>query len=56
MPIDLPQVRHAEGWFSPVWQSLPQWQEVLDKLVVEIYVRGLSPRDYRRPAGRERRR
>ena len=45
VPIDLPQVRGAEGWSSPLWQSLRQRTEVLDKLVVEMYARGLSTRD-----------
>jgi len=45
VPIDLPQVREAEGWSSPLWQALRQRTEVLDKLVVEMYARGLSTRD-----------
>ena len=45
VPIDLPQVREADGWSSPLWQKLKQRSEVLDKLVVEMYARGLSTRD-----------
>lgn len=45
VPIDLPQIRDAEGWSSPLWQKLRQRSEVLDKLVVEMYARGLSTRD-----------
>jgi transposase-like protein len=45
VPIDLPQVRGAEGWSSPLWQKLKPRTEVLDKLVVEMYARGLSTRD-----------
>jgi putative transposase len=45
VPIDLPQVRGADGWSSPLWQKLKQRTEVLDKLVVEMYARGLSTRD-----------
>lgn len=45
VPIDLPQVRSADGWSSPLWQKLKARTEVLDKLVVEMYARGLSTRD-----------
>jgi transposase-like protein len=45
VPIDLPQVREAEGWSSRLWQALRRRTEVLDKLVVEMYARGLSTRD-----------
>jgi len=45
VPIDLPQVRGADGWSSPLWRKLKARTEVLDKLVVEMYARGLSTRD-----------
>lgn len=45
VPIDLPQVRDAGGWSSPLWQRIRQRTEVLDKLAVEMYARGLSTRD-----------
>lgn len=45
IPIDLPQVRDAGGWSSPLWQKVRQRTEVLDKLAVEMYARGLSTRD-----------
>jgi len=45
VPIELPQVRDADGWSSPLWQKLRQRSEVLDKLIVEMYARGLSTRD-----------
>jgi len=45
IPIDLPQVREAGGWSSPLWQKMRQRTEVLDKLAVEMYARGLSTRD-----------
>jgi putative transposase len=45
VPIELPQVRGADGWSSPLWQKLKARTEVLDKLVVEMYARGLSTRD-----------
>jgi transposase-like protein len=45
VPIDLPQVRGTDSWSSPLWQKLRQRSEVLDKLVVEMYARGLSTRD-----------
>jgi len=45
IPIDLPQVRAADGWASALWPKLRQRSEVLDKLVVEMYARGLSTRD-----------
>lgn len=43
--IQLPQVRNAESWSSPLWHNLRQRTEVLDKLAVEMYARGLSTRD-----------
>jgi putative transposase len=45
VPIELPQVRDAEGWSSALWQQIRQRTEVLDKLAVEMYARGLSTRD-----------
>lgn len=45
IPIELPQVRDAGGWSSPLWQRMRQRTEVLDKLAVEMYARGLSTRD-----------
>jgi putative transposase len=45
VPIDLPQLRDAEGWSSVLWQTLRHRTEVLDKLAVEMYARGLSTRD-----------
>jgi transposase-like protein len=45
VPLELPQVRGVEGWSSPLWQKLKARTEVLDKLVVEMYARGLSTRD-----------
>jgi len=45
VPIDLPQLRDADGWSSPLWKRLRQRTEVLDKLAVEMYARGLSTRD-----------
>jgi transposase-like protein len=45
VPIELPQVRGVDGWSSPLWQKLNARSEVLDKLVVEMYARGLSTRD-----------
>ncbi len=45
MPIDLPHVRGADAWSPPLWQKLKARTEVLDKLAVEMYARGLSTRD-----------
>jgi len=45
VPIDLPQLRDADGWSSRLWQTLRHRTEVLDKLAVEMYARGLSTRD-----------
>jgi len=45
LSIDLPQVRGADGWSSRLWQQIRQRTEVLDKLAVEMYARGLSTRD-----------
>lgn len=46
LEIDLPQVRDAEEpYSSTLWSSLKKRTEVLENLVVEMYVRGLSTRD-----------
>lgn len=45
VPIELPQVRDAEGWSSRIWSKLRSRSEVLDKLATEMYARGLSTRD-----------
>jgi putative transposase len=45
VPIELPQVRDADGWSSALWPQIRQRTEVLDKLAVEMYARGLSTRD-----------
>lgn len=45
VPIELPQVRDAEGWSSRIWPKLRSRSEVLDKLATEMYARGLSTRD-----------
>lgn len=45
VPIELPQVREADGWTSRVWPKLRSRSEVLDKLASEMYARGLSTRD-----------
>jgi len=43
--IELPQVRDADSWSSALWPQIRQRTEVLDKLAVEMYARGLSTRD-----------
>jgi transposase-like protein len=45
VPIELPQVRDADGWSSALWPQIRHRTEVLDKLAVEMYARGLSTRD-----------
>ena len=46
LEIELPQVRDtAEPYQSAFWQALQRRTEVLEHLVVELYVRGLSTRD-----------
>lgn len=44
--VDVPQVRGAEEPFSPaIWEALRRRTDVLDRLAVEMYARGLSTRD-----------
>jgi putative transposase len=44
--VDVPQVRDAEQTYqSRLWQTMRRRTEILEKLVVEMYVRGLSTRD-----------
>lgn len=44
--IDVPQIRGLEGVCQPsLWAALQRRTEVLERLVVEMYVRGLSTRD-----------
>ncbi len=44
--MDVPQVRGLEGVCQPaLWQALKRRTEVLERLVVEMYARGLSTRD-----------
>ena len=46
LDIALPQVRDtAEPYRSVLWQALQRRTEILEQLVVELYVRGLSTRD-----------
>ncbi|MFW6143068.1 MAG: IS256 family transposase [Desulfovermiculus sp.] len=46
IPIDLPQVRDTpETYRSRLWQAMRKRTEILEQLVVEMYVRGLSTRD-----------
>lgn len=46
LEVELPQVRDtAERHQSALWQALQRRTEVLEQLVVELYVRGLSTRD-----------
>jgi transposase-like protein len=42
--VDVPQVRETE-WQSELWPALKRRTDVLERLVVEMYVRGLSTRD-----------
>jgi len=44
--VDVPQVREtSEPFRSALWQAIKRRTEVLERLVVELYVRGLSTRD-----------
>lgn len=44
--IDVPQLRDVEELSQPsLWQALQRRSGVLERLVVEMYVRGLSTRD-----------
>ena len=46
VPVSVPQVRDApETYRSRIWQALKRRTEVLDRLIIEMYVRGLSTRD-----------
>ena len=46
VPVDVPQVRQAaEPFRSTLWSALKTRTEVVEQLAVELYVRGLSPRD-----------
>lgn len=46
LAVDVPQVRDtAEPFQSALWQTIKRRTEVLERLVVEMYVRGLSTRD-----------
>jgi len=46
VPVNLPQVRDASDTYrSHLWQAMRKRTEVLERLVVEMYVRGLSTRD-----------
>jgi putative transposase len=46
LEIALPQVREtAEPYQSALWSALQRRTEVLEQLVIELYVRGLSTRD-----------
>jgi len=46
LEIDVPQVRGMEGLCQPtLWKALKRRTDVLERLVVEMYARGLSTRD-----------
>jgi len=46
LEIDVPQVRGLEGVCQPtLWRALKRRTDVLERLVVEMYARGLSTRD-----------
>jgi len=46
VPVSVPQVRDAEETYrSQLWQAMRKRTEILEHLVVEMYVRGLSTRD-----------
>jgi transposase-like protein len=46
LEIDVPQIRGLHGVCQPsLWAALQRRTEVLERLVVEMYVRGLSTRD-----------
>jgi len=46
LEIDVPQVRGLEGLCQPaLWKALKRRTDVLERLVVEMYARGLSTRD-----------
>lgn len=46
LAVDVPQVREtSEPFRSALWQAIKRRTEVLERLVVELYVRGLSTRD-----------
>jgi len=46
LEINVPQVRGLEGVCQPaLWKALKRRTEVLERLVVEMYARGLSTRD-----------
>lgn len=46
LEVAVPQVRQtAEPYQSALWQALQRRTEVLEHLVIELYVRGLSTRD-----------
>lgn len=46
LEIDVPQVRDRAGFCQPaLWDALQRRTEVLERLVVELYARGLSTRD-----------
>jgi hypothetical protein len=44
--VQLPQIRgQAEPYRSQLWQNVSNTSDVLKKLIVEMYVRGLSQQD-----------
>lgn len=46
LEIEVPQIRGAQGVCQPaLWAALQRRTDVLERLVVEMYVRGLSTRD-----------
>ncbi len=46
VPVNVPQMRDAsETYRSQLWQAMRRRTEILEHLVVEMYVRGLSTRD-----------
>ncbi len=46
VPVRVPQVRDTEDPYrSRLWQAMRKRTEILERLVVEMYVRGLSTRD-----------
>lgn len=45
MDVQVPQVRGVPGYHSPLMAFLADHSEVLERLVAEMYARGLSTRD-----------
>ena len=46
LPVKVPQIRgQGEPYRSPLWRNIGTTSEVLKKLIVEMYVGGMSQRD-----------